>query len=730
TTIAFDTPFAYNGTDNLALIVDDNTGGWVGNIDFRVFEAVNQSIYVNSDDINFTAAGLSGYVGTRGNSKNQVRFNAPDVPMLTSIDVTDITAHTALVTWESEGSLWNLQYRQGTSGAWTDVKGISSKSYALTNLDALTIYYVRVQIAGSPSDEGWTLTAFKTADGLHVPSYVEVSTTPTSATLSWEGNADSYTVSYRPYSGIIFYDDFENGLDAKGWTVRTLGDSPSGDGWFTMSPNDLGIRDANNDMIYAVSGSQVASAWSYYYGSVLDANNWLITPQVELKGTLRFMAVSNPLYLDSYEVLLSTTGNDTGDFTTVLRSMDVASGVWEPVSIDLSAFEGQQGYIAIHHVGVDKYVLFIDDFCISEGDADVATQQPWTGIGTTEKTLTIDGLWPATKYEYMITASGNGDMAETGIATFTTMESNPVPFDLAAVAKRTSATLSWTGFSDKYKVQYRKAAQEVATFFEDFEDLQSEWFSYVGAEGDGWQLCTYDSAISGNTVLASLSYDFLDTMQAVDADNWLISPRVDLGSTLKFWISSYNSYYLDSYEVWLSLSEEINYTEDFDIVLQPLQEAASEWTEVSIDLSAYQGKKGYIAIRHKSYDCYALLLDDFGIYASSGSQGEWKTITTKETEVTINGLEEETKYEFRVTGVKSGEADAVSDIASFSTRRPINLRMYADAEAMNSYRITANTRLNTLGGTSLSASSAPAERMAVRCFFLQTFTAISTIFGH
>ena len=73
TTIVLDTPFAYNGTSNLAIIVDDNTGTWSSSMACRVFNANgNQAIRIYSDGTNYDPYDPSGYSGTRYTVKNQI----------------------------------------------------------------------------------------------------------------------------------------------------------------------------------------------------------------------------------------------------------------------------------------------------------------------------------------------------------------------------------------------------------------------------------------------------------------------------------------------------------------------------------------------------------------------------------------------------------------------------------------------------------------------------------
>ena len=75
TTIVLDRPFVYDGTSNLAIVIDDNMGRWTGSPDMscRVFDAVDsQAIRVYSDTHNFDPYNSSDYIGTRHSVKNQM----------------------------------------------------------------------------------------------------------------------------------------------------------------------------------------------------------------------------------------------------------------------------------------------------------------------------------------------------------------------------------------------------------------------------------------------------------------------------------------------------------------------------------------------------------------------------------------------------------------------------------------------------------------------------------
>ena len=287
--------------------------------------------------------------------------------------------------------------------------------------------------------------------------------TPSSATLNWNGEADSYNVQYRkaPHSELLFSEGFENGIPSTWSTIDGDGD---GNNWMALSEISTVYSSYTGTMSsWAHSESNAATSPSYANGvGCMNSNQWLISPQVPLQGTLKFYAASTYSDLDAYEVLLSTTGTSISDFTTTLQAMKNApyalndgTDDWEEVTIDLSSYSGQ-GYIAIHHVSNCMYFLVVDDFSIYE-----FVSEGWTPAFAENGATSIDitGLDSDTEYEFQVQADCDteGESAWSASATFTTLDGCAVPTDLNATnITASSATLSWTGFTDTYNIQYRE----------------------------------------------------------------------------------------------------------------------------------------------------------------------------------------------------------------------------------------------------------------------------------
>lgn len=663
--IPFTKAFQYNGEDNVAIIVDDNTNETInylgGYIECLSFYAPGQAIYRGSDERNYDPKAFSydDYEGNLMNMKNQIKLNEAEINNSPKeLQVLDYDAHNAMLTWRDviDATEWQLLVSETKRPYY-----VNALPYVLTDLEAGTEYtvFVRSIIDKESRTYGqWSSgLTFKTVDVNPIPFNVKVEPGSTTADISWQGNSDSYKVNYmKP----VFFEDFENGFGD--WTIYTNGEAPLGrEGWTIVD------YEPSVELTYFNTRSACAVSYMNETHAAYDADNWLISPQVELKGTLKFWQFAqSPTYRDNYEVLLSTTGKDIADFTTTMRPMakteldEKGNRAWVELSFDLSSLEGQPGYIAIHHKDKDMYHLHIDNFGIYDGE--------WTTVETAEKKVTLEGLEQDTKYVFNVTGvmADEKDSASPNIS-LVTLGNNPVPFDVAVEPLSTSADISWQGNSDLYLIEYTEVLGEVPTFFEDFESgdfATNGWTARQLGEGPSFGGCSVTDdivlRIDGNYSARLCSYYY----DPFHADNWLITPQVDLGSILKYQEMCVNPYCPDYYEVLLSLTG--TEAEDFTIELRPMQPGLSETaTDISIDLSAYEGQQGYIAFHHVAYDGSSLMIDNFGIYTIK--YGSTNTVWAHETEKVVDGLNPNTEYRFRIIGSKGGESDAITDYFTFTT---------------------------------------------------------------
>ena len=183
TTITLDTPFAYNGTDNLIIGVDDNTGSYVSpSSDCSAFyvyaTGANRALYKYNDNTNYNPASMSTS-GTMLTSNNQIQLtiipNAPttELPTVTTTAVSNIAPTTAMsggnITADggaditARGICWSTLQTPTISGNHTtDGTGTGSFNSTMTGLTPNTTYYVRAYATNSEGTAYGEVVSFTT----------------------------------------------------------------------------------------------------------------------------------------------------------------------------------------------------------------------------------------------------------------------------------------------------------------------------------------------------------------------------------------------------------------------------------------------------------------------------------------------------------------------------------------------------------------------------------------
>jgi hypothetical protein len=186
--------------------------------------------------------------------------------------------------------------------------------------------------------------------------------------------------------GDTFSENFDTGMPA-GWT--TIDADGDGYTWVSsMNPGDyhnagvdLTGTGHNGSAHYVISGS-----FANGIGQVLYPDNYLVSPQVTLGATSTFSfyacAQDAGYAAEHFGVAVSTTGTSPSNFTLIqewtmtakssgmhtnhTRSGNRDQGNWYLYTVDLSAYVGQQVYIAIRHFNCsDQFILNVDDIELS-----------------------------------------------------------------------------------------------------------------------------------------------------------------------------------------------------------------------------------------------------------------------------------------------------------------------------------------------------------------------------
>ena len=195
TTITFATPYDYNG-GNLLIGIENTTDGSYKSIYFYGQNVSGASVSgCNGSSLTGVSASQENFI-----PKTTFTYSLPETscPKPTDLEVSTITPFTATLTWQSDMSEWNLKYKASDATDWTEVNGITDKTYTLSELSPETSYQVRVQAVNDVETSRWVGTTFTTPiNALVQPTELTLTAfSSTTATLSWteSGIATSWQI--------------------------------------------------------------------------------------------------------------------------------------------------------------------------------------------------------------------------------------------------------------------------------------------------------------------------------------------------------------------------------------------------------------------------------------------------------------------------------------------------------------------------------------------------------
>ena len=360
-----------------------------------------------------------------GAAIDDVAFRINDCPAPTDFAAEAIAYDQVRLSWEPypgfESSVqeYRIQYRQGVSAAWMDAGTVAGDqtSFVVEGLSENTLYYFRIMSWRSEeSHSNWTdgNCSARTPYSCPAPANVTGSENTADGTyeLQWETDAARSLLYYRlageeEWTGVevtgttyaipvqkgnvyqarlrslcgegdtsVQYSEtyeFQTACDMVSvpYVERFEEDSWSGSYltcWTILNVNgDEGVFGFGEGA--GMSGSGCAR---YRYSLSNAADDYLISPRIDLTGVANatasfYVRAHSASYPEKYSVLLSTTTPEAESFTTVLsEETELASTEYEMKAFDLSAYQGEQVYIAIRVTSAaNRYYLYVDDFMVT-----------------------------------------------------------------------------------------------------------------------------------------------------------------------------------------------------------------------------------------------------------------------------------------------------------------------------------------------------------------------------
>lgn len=396
--IILQTPFVYNGTQNLIVALDENQSGYGTSVYWRQFTSIaNTSIYYYSDGTNPnpasppTAIGRQGFVNQiqlditpAGGVDNPTNFSASGASP-TQIDLgwtPNAGSDPVMVAWNSvntfgtpvDGAVYDTGANNAIAGGGTVIYNGSGTSFQHTGLSALTQYFYK---AWSVGDDG---RATEYSPGVSANAYTLVAP----AAIPYSQNFDGTWI---------------------GTPAAPLG-------WKVVNANSDGYTWNQANTYISPTHSTPYSAHG-----MGNTNDYLITLPLNLSGINARLKwwdkVESASYANSYRVLISTTNDEVASFTTELGSFTCTNTAWTEHQIDLSGYNGQTVYLAFYqYASASTYFGFgIDDVLIEE-----IPQVPVFSISPASRDFGTVNLGSSLSQTFTVTNTGGGSLGIASIA--------------------------------------------------------------------------------------------------------------------------------------------------------------------------------------------------------------------------------------------------------------------------------------------------------------------------
>ena len=365
----FNTPFNYNGTDNLVVAYYEGYPNYGGSTNFASYTASNRVLYQYSDGTGYSGGytdpdhtyvnyedPASSSTSSKSLSSNcnqlQLTINvakadcndqlACETPA--SVTITNITTDAATVVWTGNADSYVLEYKTGEND-WTAVT-INDTTYTFSNLDQKTTYTVRVKaVCGENNNSLYTdEVEFTTTSVCPVVTDINTSNLSTTTTISWTpgGNETAWTLRFRPvgttewvtlnisgipsttFGGLLDQTDYEV-------EIMALCDPNDEDNQSSWAPYLFTSGCAAFELPYVeeFETTEIPACWTAenftFDGTTAqatEAGQWLMTPPItvpasgntyvvlDIKGSASILASYRGTALNRFDVIGNIANND------------------------------------------------------------------------------------------------------------------------------------------------------------------------------------------------------------------------------------------------------------------------------------------------------------------------------------------------------------------------------------------------------------------------------------
>ena len=659
-TFTFSNPFAYNGTDNLLLIMIDETGSYVSGNSWNVHNAFTGSahyIYQDGSAYSITSTPSSGTSAVL-NVRNNVIFARACDSTITCImpNMYDITAEDDNITvnWVAGSSetAWELRYKAASASTWT-TEQVTTSPFIIDNLTPNTTYNISMRSdCGNNEYSEWT--------------------SATVATLC-------------EYETLPFTENFESA--STGSTAAFLPCWHKGTNYSTAYP-----------YVTTQSSAPAGTKTLYFYGTS-SYYSYAALPRFADEVIMDSLQVTFNAYKTtaSYmiEVGIMTDPTDISTFELVGSATPTATSTWQNLEVVTSSYNGDGHYVAFRIPQWFTSYMYIDDIYINY----IPNCFHVENVHLTDVTPTTANIsWTAggdeSIWQYVYGPAGTIELSELDESDWITVNTNNVSLtDLTGNTAyeffvRANCDNGEVSFEVTYPFRTACTAMDLSSlpYVENFDAWGVTSSSTTTAPGPMpacWnRVCSYSSprpfCSSSYYYNGTSSLYFYSTSGYHDI---AVGPQLadDLDVTTlqaKFMYRTYSTSYTS--HLYVGVMSDPNNANSF-VPVDTITTSSTTWAQATVTFENYEGTGKYIAFKHAPTTNDYFMIDHLviDIAPSCAAPTNLAVGQIGTTYATLNWQDSDTEGEWEVLLVPSSVANP-----NFSNAETVNSNSY-DAQELN-----------------------------------------------
>lgn len=433
-------------------------------------------------------------------------------------------------------------------------------------------------------------------------------------------------------SAQIFNAGFENnnGVPLSEWTMINV-DGNTVASWAPVQA----FNDEAWIQFYDFFDNKIAFSTSSYEGGGAT-NDWLITPLISIPEgglpTLYWKAKSyDNTNADTYAVKISTTNQDVDSFEDLLVVEGEQAYEFNSRTLDLSAYVGQDIYLAFVNQTPSGYFLALDDVYISNS---VDCYAP--AVSTFTSSINVDNYLSGASNDISFNVSWDSLEGVTNYGLGVTTFDVPVTEDV--VQEDTSKTFENVEFATRYQMFVKNSdcgsgwmgpksifTPSLLPYSHSFEPTEENYGEY---DSDGWSSDSWIMGVNQDLAGGGAGYIYSNTSSA-STNKWLYSYpilvknedgniKVSLQANVETGVST-------SLTLRMGL---VNNTSLEPTIYQDFQITDGGYQNIEATFTDFQEGVNYVAIGNVTQNAggyYALRIDNFNVTAENLSTDNYSS---------------------------------------------------------------------------------------------------------